>query len=134
MKKLAPKKNTKNIKNAILSERVEKEIMEGKEYLAELQVQLEMCNYWGMQLYNLGEFIRISQIYISNVYMTDKLNTTGLRDIHEYLAKNKNLVIHNKTEEEKVVTWTRKLVVARKKDIECPPPPGTQRTASLQRF
>lgn len=66
MKKLAPKKNAKNTKNAIPSERAEKEVTEGKEYLAELQVRLEMCSFWGAQLYDLGEFIRVSQTSISN--------------------------------------------------------------------
>ncbi len=123
IKKLAPKKNARNTKNAIPTDRAALELKEKTEYLEEMKTWLDMCHLWGAQIYDLGEFVRhvFQALSLTYLFTTDELNKTGTRDIHDVLAKNENLAIQPKTEEEKVVTWTRKLVNARQKDIEKPP-------------
>ncbi len=69
IKKLAPKKNAKNTKNAIPSDRAALELEEKKEYLAEMETRLEMCHLWGAELYDLGGWCLLFTDYNSLTYI-----------------------------------------------------------------
>ncbi len=47
----------RNTKNTIPTDRMALKLKEKTEYLEEMKTQLDMCHLWGVQIYDLGEFV-----------------------------------------------------------------------------